>query len=162
MIVIADASVIISLASIGHLELLNTRFPEGVYIPSAVWKEVVDEGKGRPGAEEVRSAKWLTVKEVKDKGLIQYLKHELDSGEAEAIALAREECASVLLIDEREAREAANGFGIKVLGTIGLLVWAKQNNQIISLKSGLDRLQFERTFRISSDLYHRALKQVGE
>ncbi len=40
MSVVADASVLIGLSSIGKLPLLHERFPEGVLIPSAVWQEV--------------------------------------------------------------------------------------------------------------------------
>ena len=53
MTVVANASVLISLSSIGRLTLLHERFPGGVLIPPAVWREVVEQGGERPGAREV-------------------------------------------------------------------------------------------------------------
>ncbi len=50
MIVVADASVFIGLSSIGQLSLLSERFPDGVLIAPAVWREVVEQGRERPGA----------------------------------------------------------------------------------------------------------------
>lgn len=44
MKVVANSSVLIGLSSIGRLALLHERFPEGVLIPQAVWREVVEEG----------------------------------------------------------------------------------------------------------------------
>jgi predicted nucleic acid-binding protein len=51
--VVSDASVLISLSCIYKVELLHERFPESVVIPSDVWKESVEEGSGRPEAQEV-------------------------------------------------------------------------------------------------------------
>jgi predicted nucleic acid-binding protein len=61
MTVVADASVLIGLSSIGHLSLLHRRFPKGVLIPQAVWREVVEQGRDRPGGQEVAEANWITV-----------------------------------------------------------------------------------------------------
>jgi hypothetical protein len=48
MKVISNSSVLIALSGIGCLEHLQHRFPEGVIIPDAVWREVVETGHGRP------------------------------------------------------------------------------------------------------------------
>jgi hypothetical protein len=67
--VISNASVLIGLSSIDMLLLLRERFPEGILIPEAVWREVVDEGAERPGAQEVSVANWIKVQKVNDKGM---------------------------------------------------------------------------------------------
>jgi predicted nucleic acid-binding protein len=90
LIVVANSSVLIALCRIRMLELLHQRFPEGVFIPGAVWREVVEGGKGQPGSKEVSSSPWIKVKEVEDKRLVSLLRMELDQGEAEAIVLASE------------------------------------------------------------------------
>ena len=86
---VADSSVLIALSSIKLLRVLSQRFPAGVLVPPAVWAEVVETGKGQPGAEAVASASWITVREVADKAFVGLLHGQLDAGEAEAIALAR-------------------------------------------------------------------------
>ena len=142
MIVVANSSVLIALCRIGMLNLLYQKFTEGIFIPEAVWYEVVESGRGQPGSEEVSSSPWIKVKKVKDEKLISLLRIELDEGEAEAIVLASELKADLVLLDEKAARKVAKRLGLQVLGTIGVLIWAK--------RAGFDR-QFERAIRCSSE-----------
>jgi len=160
--VISNASVLIGLSSIGMLLLLRERFPEGILVPEAVWREVVDEGAERPGAREVSAANWIKVQKVKDKRMVGLLRAELDEGEAEAIALAHEVGADVVLLDERDARRAAMRMGRKVLGTVGILVWGKQTGKLVSLREQLDAMRSQGKFRISQRLYDRVLREAGE
>jgi len=162
VIVIADASVLISLSAIGRLGIIHDCFPDGIQIPPAVWKEVVDQGHERPGTKDVAFADWIFVREIEDHRFVQYLKLGIDEGEAEAIGLARETNAQVILIDERDARDVAKGLGIKVLGTIGLLIRAKRAGKFDSLKKELDSLQELAKFRLSHNLYRLALREAGE
>lgn len=162
MKVVADASVLISLSRIQRLELLHERFPEGVFIPPDVWKEVVEEGGGRPGAREVAESEWIRIQDFTEQGIVNLLQVELDDGEVAAIALAYEIHADVILIDERDARQAAQQLGLRVLGTIGILTWAKQSGKLSSLQAALDELRDKGKFRISQKLYKQALHMVGE
>lgn len=57
---------LIALGSLGRLDLLEERFPEGIVVPAAVWQEVVETGAGRAGAAAVATAKWITVEAVRD------------------------------------------------------------------------------------------------
>jgi predicted nucleic acid-binding protein len=162
MTIVADASILISLSSIGQLTLLHKRFPDGVLIPPAVWKEVVEQGRERPGAQEVADADWITMCDVAASEIVQLLQAELEEGEAEAIALAHQVGAQVVLLDERDARRAAKQLGLRVLGTVGVLIWARRAGNIPSLREALDVLQTRSRFRISPQLYERALSEVGE
>lgn len=63
---VSNSSVLIALSSIGQLSLLRHRFPQGVLIPEAVWREVVEAGADRPGAQEVRAAEWIQRCRVED------------------------------------------------------------------------------------------------
>ncbi|MCD6169647.1 MAG: DUF3368 domain-containing protein [Candidatus Latescibacteria bacterium] len=162
MKVVANASVLIGLSSIGHLALLYERFPEGVLISRTVWREVVEQGGERPGAREVAGANWIAVRDVTAQEIVQLLEMELEEGEAETIALAHEVEAKVVLLDERDARQAAKRLGLRVLGTIGILIWARRMGKLPSLKEALDALQTRAKFRISRALYERALREVGE
>ena len=159
---VANSSVLIALSNIGRLELIPQRFPEGISIPQAVWREVIEAGASRPGVAELKSAAWLTVHPVQDHGLVTLLRTELDEGEAEAIALGREQQAGVLLLDEKDARQAAMRLKFPVLGTVGLLIWAKRKGLIAKLSEELDILQTQGRFHLSRSVYEEALRAVGE
>ena len=126
MNVVSDASPLINLARIGELDLLH-RLYGALLIPDAVWREVVIKGAGQPGAEEVRAASWIKTCDVVNEHLVRALRQELDAGEAEAIALALEVEADLLLMDERLGRETAQYLGVRYMGLIGVLIGAKWN-----------------------------------
>ncbi len=161
MIVVSDSSVLIHLAAIGHLELLKVKFGE-VIVPKAVWREVVVDGEGRPGADEVRQASWIKMHEVHSRPLVITLTQHLDDGESEAIALAVEAEADLVLLDERDARNAAEALGLDILGVIGILIWAKRENLIQSLKDAIVQLRQITGFRLSDRLYTTVLAAAGE
>ncbi|MEQ9670101.1 DUF3368 domain-containing protein [Coleofasciculus sp. G2-EDA-02] len=159
---VTNSSILIALSTIGQLSLLHQRFPDGVFLPQAVWREVVETGKGQPGAQDVASASWLTIRQVTNTSVISLLRIELDEGEAEAIALFAENPVDAILLDEKNARRVARQMGLPVLGTVGILIWAKQQGLIITLKEQLDALQNQGKFRLSQSLYQEALNRVGE
>lgn len=159
---VADSSIFIALSLIGQLALLPRRFPGGILVPPAVWREVVETGRGQRGAAEVATASWVAVRQVKDQGLVSLLRSELDEGEAEAIALAREEQVPVILLDEKDARRIARRLNLQVLGTVGLLIWAKRVGAMASLQEQLDTLRTLGKFRLSESVYEEALRAVGE
>lgn len=159
---VCNSSVLISLSIIGQLDLLHKRFPDGILIPAAVWHEVVESAQGRSGAEQVAAARWIEVMSIADTDLVTMLKTSLDTGEAEAIVLAREQNISIVLLDEKDARKAAKRLGLSVLGAVGILIWAKRAGIIANLRSQLDALQQEGGFRLSRALYLEALAAVGE
>jgi len=159
--IVANSSVLIALSSIGKLNLLRDKY-KNIIIPKAVWSEVVETSWGEPGSDEVRKANWIEVLEIKDNNLFMAINESLDYGEAEAIVLAIELKADMILLDEKDARIIADRFNIVPLGTIGILIWAKKANKIESLKKELDKLKNEGNFRISPKVYHRALKAVDE
>lgn len=132
--IVADASILIGLSTIGQLNLLWERFPGGILIPPAVWREVVEQGGERPGARAVAEADWITVRDVTALEIVQLLKTELEAGETEAIALAHQVDADTVLLDERDARRAARQLNLSVLGTVGILIWARRTGRITSLR----------------------------
>lgn len=159
--VVSDASALINLARIGELDLLRRLYGE-LLIPEAVWREVVVEGAGQPGAEEVGAASWIETRDVANENLVRALRQDLDAGEAEAIALALEVGADLLLMDERLGRETARYLGVRYVGLIGVLVVAKRSGVIDAIKSRLDRLREGAGFRVSDALYARVLRDEGE
>ncbi|MFH1634431.1 MAG: DUF3368 domain-containing protein [Chloroflexota bacterium] len=161
MKVVSDASPLVNLGRIGRLGLLQRLYGE-LIIPKAVWQEVVVDGAGQPGAVYVKSADWIKIRTVANKPLVQSFRQGLDAGEAEAIALALEIDADLLLMDERLGREVAHHFGVRYTGLIGVLVEAKHNGQISEIKSLLNDLRYKAGFRVSDSLYMRVLHDEGE
>lgn len=108
MIVISDTSVITNLAAIGHLHLLQLLYNQ-VLIPTAVYQELTDIDPAVPGTLEVQTLPWIEVRTVEDLRMVQLLQTQgqLDPGESEAITLALEMKADLLLIDERRGRAEA-------------------------------------------------------
>ena len=68
----------------------------------------------------------------------------------------------LILLDERDARKIAQSLSLKTLGTVGVLIKAKQSKKIESLQVALDALRDQAKFRISDALYTLALESVGE
>lgn len=142
-LVVSDSSVLIHLASIGRLILLKELY-EHVTITPAVWKEVVEQGGSRAGAAEVTSAHqagWIGVAALADQSLIRLLRRELEDGESETIALAIERQAALTLLDEAEARRIAEVYGLRKTGIVGILIRAKREGRIESLRTELDSLR---------------------
>ncbi|MCA9874007.1 MAG: DUF3368 domain-containing protein [Anaerolineales bacterium] len=161
MKVVSNASPLINLARIGQLALLPRIFGR-LLVPEAVWQEVVVDGQGQPGAEEIRLADWIEQTAVANRPLVHSLRQELDAGEAEAIALAIEQNADWLLMDERLGRQTAQHFGLGHIGLVGILQVAKQRGEIQALQPVLDDLRRLAGFRISSLLWDQALRDAGE
>jgi uncharacterized protein len=161
-LVVSDSSTLIHLARIGRLRLLRKLY-DCITIPPAVWREVVEHGEGRAGAIEVSEAYeagWIDVVALADESLARSLTRDLGAGESEVIALAIEQKADLILLDESEARRAAEIYSLPKTGVIGVLIRAKREGVITSLQVELDKLREE--FWIEDRLYHRALVAVGE
>ncbi len=161
---ISDSSTLIHMAGIGRLELLK-EFYKKILISPAVWKEVVEEGRGRRGAREVKEAcnsGWIEVIIPTNETVVRLLERELHKGEAETIALAIERHPEVIFLDELEARRVANVYGLQITGTIGILIRAKLLGKIASLREELDRLRNDAGFWIRDEIYQRALQAVAE
>ena len=161
MSIISNASALINLARIGKLDLLRQLYAE-VTIPEAVWDEVVVQGAGQPGADEVRTAPWIKTRTVTNRPLVRALRQELDAGEAESIVLTLEVDAELLLMDERLGRENARHLELRYTGLIGVLVEAKHKGLISAIKPYLDELREVAGFRVSAALCRRVLRDEGE
>jgi predicted nucleic acid-binding protein len=161
MIVVSDTSTLINLAWIDRFLLLEQLYGS-LLIPPAVWQEAVEVGSGQPGSEEIKAANWIQKVEIKNTPLVTALQQDLDAGEAEAIALAIEQNADLLLMDERLGRATASHFGLSHIGLIGVLIAAKQQGLLTVLKPELDKLRRVAGFYISDQLYYRIIADQGE
>lgn len=163
MLVISNTSPVMNLAIVGQLELLQKRFDE-VIIPEAVVEELKldTDYSGTDKIRDAISAGWIRVEKVKNTQLTQALKRELDNGEAEAIALALQLKVTEILMDEREGRSAAKTMGLKPIGVLGILLQAKKDGVIVSVKEILEKLKSEAGFYITEQSKQEILSQIGE
>ena len=161
MSIVSNASPLINLARIGQLELLHDVYGE-ILVPEGVWREVVVEGEGQPGAAKVKAADWIIRRSVSQESLRNALRQELDAGEAEAIVLALEAGAELLIMDERLGRETARHLGVRCMGLIGVLVESKHRGLLPAVKPTLDALRDVAGIRVSDALYARVLRDQGE
>ena len=162
MTVVSNTTLLIGLSILNHVDLLRILFGE-IHIPHAVFEELTIEGANRAGAQEVAagvSAGWVLVEEVPSSSMLTALKIDLDDGEAEVIALALVCQADLLLMDERKGRAKAKALGLKITGTIGVLLLARAKGVEIDLRSELEQLK-SHGFRISENLLHRILEENG-
>lgn len=161
MIVVSDSSPLIAFASVGQLALLRTLYGR-VAIPEAVRDEVAGDVAERPGSREVLDAEWIEVIPASDT-IERYLVLTLvDRGEAEAIALAIDLDAELLIADDRRARSVAEEMGVRVTGVVGVLLEAKQRGMVADVKPILDSISATVGFRMSRSFYDAALEAAGE
>ncbi|MEM1546977.1 MAG: DUF3368 domain-containing protein [Candidatus Methanomethylicia archaeon] len=149
MKIVSNTSVLIALENIGRLELLKKLFNE-ILIPKAVAKEY-----GKPTPE------WIRVLEVKNEHYVKILKESLHTGEAEAIGLAISIKANIILLDDKKARDIAKRFGLKTIGSLGILILARKRGLIASLKDEF-KLLIERSFWLSQEVINKAIEEVEE
>jgi len=164
VIVVSDTSPITNLVAIGQLDLLRQLYGS-IVIPQAVYTEMAGAGKPVPGAVEVKTLPWIQVQTVTDdQGAIalQTRQQNIDVGEAEAILLAVELKADLILMDERRGRALATHYGLNLIGLLGVLLQAKQNTLIPSVKILMDQLIEMANFRVSRQLYSMVLKAARE
>lgn len=161
MIVVADTSVLLNVAFLGREDILASLFGK-VWIPEAVDREFrrMATSSGRFGGLEMPVCCHTRRVTAVPPSLVT--DPRLDTGEAEAIALAIEAKASAILLDEVNGREAARQLGFTVVGTLGLLISAKRRGILSEIAPSLRRLIVDGQFRISADLLREALKIAGE
>ena len=163
MIVIADTTPIITLLKLERLELLEKIFGQ-VIIPNAVYEELTANQKYLSEAKAIGDCSFLKRGEVSDRQAIKILREVvgLDAGESEAIALADEQGADLLIIDERKGRRAAKQMGLKITGTIGILIQAF-DSKILSRQEIFSCLEILRSgdIRISDALFETVLEHVN-
>lgn len=154
--VVADSSCLIGLAQIGQFELLKELFLE-VYIPHAVYDEVVEKGRGEAGSEETESALkegWIFKKSVNDDVAVGALTTILGKGESEVIIFCRELGLDYALMDEKTARNMAELMGVNTVGVLGIIDLAIEMGFTLDKKKLIKRLK-KSGFRISDKLYKR-------
>lgn len=157
MLIIADSSALIALATCDGLDLILQVFDD-IRVPKAVYQEVVVDGKPQSVAleafltgrvEEVNMAHWVLAA------------GGLGQGELEAMALYKQLSADALLIDDHRARTIAEHNQIKCIGALGMLLLAKQRGKVDRILPYIEKLR-PSLIRYEDELLNRVLKLAGE
>jgi predicted nucleic acid-binding protein len=159
--VVSNSSPLIALSIANSLDLLHALYGT-IYIPEAVFHEVVIRGAGRPGATAVANTPWIVQQAgANQQTVASLLSAGLDLGESEAIVLASELSAGLLILDESHARAVARQRGLPVTGTLGVLIAAKNAGMIAAIKPLLGQLSAA-GFYIGPQIIAHALQLAGE
>ncbi|MBD5513589.1 MAG: DUF3368 domain-containing protein [Lachnospiraceae bacterium] len=131
MIVVSDTTPLISLLKIDRIGLLEKLFGQ-VLIPQAVFDELTADERFKLEADQIRRKQFIIVKTVQNPESANILKRAtgLDQGESEAIILTDELNADVLLMDEAKGRAVSFQMGLKIMGTIGILMAGYEENEL--------------------------------
>jgi len=157
--IVVNTSPWIALSICGQISLLEKLYDD-VYIPIGVRDEIMAGGKEGIGVRELLESSWIKIERVFDIEKIKLL-YELEQGEAEVIILAREKGINQVLIDEKVARMQAKVLGLNVIGTLGLLLKAKKNGMLPSIKLSIDKI-LESGIWIKEDIIKGILKDASE
>jgi predicted nucleic acid-binding protein len=164
MPVVSDTTAITNLAAIGRLDLLHELYGQ-IWLPSEVWRELVAPGQNNPGSIEAQTKPWLSARSVTDDEQVAALlqaHRTLHKAEAEAIVLALELRADLLLMDERVGRLVATKMQVPITGILGVLLDAKQRGLVAAVRPILDELRSAAGFFVSPSVYAYVLQQAGE
>lgn len=156
MTVVADAGPLIYLAGAGHLSLLPQLY-DRVLAPRVVFDEIVVAGAGLLGAREVAAATWLVLEDAPPS---PELLRALGRGEAAAIPLA-ERLRATLLCDDAAARATAKRRGLHVVGTLGVLLLAKNRRLLASVSAVIEAMR-QHGYYVADALVREVLAAAGE
>lgn len=148
-IIIADASPLIALADIGELDILKNLY-QSILITDVVRREI-----------QVDLPEWISISTEYDPQKQKLLELELDPGEASAIALALNKTSSRIILDEQKGRSVAQRLGLKVTGTLGIIIKSKEEGLIRAGKPILEKLETH-GFWLSEKLKKEILDRMGE
>lgn len=138
-VIISDTSCLILLDKLGELHLLHKLFEK-----ITITKEISEEfNKELPG--------WFEIIDPENKIYQRILETSLDKGEASAIALGIEHRDCLLIIDDYKGRRFAEQLGLKITGTLGVLIDAKINGHLKSIRPSLEKIK-DTNFRLTMNL----------
>jgi len=158
-LVISNTSPLFYLHRLRRLDLLQKLYGR-ITVPAAVVNELKagrDQGEEAP---DVAHYDWIEVRPVRVPELIRLIT-DLGPGEAEVLALALEEAGSLVILDDHLAREVAKLQNVRITGTAGVLLKAKQEGPISAVAPLLDQLT-QLDFRLGDAVKASLLRLVQE
>lgn len=157
--VIVNTSPLLYLFRAGQIEILRGLYEE-VLAPPAVADELLAGSRVGVVVPRLAEYPWIRAAEVRGSAVLPAIV-DLGRGEAEVIALGLERAGSLLILDDMLARRVAALNGLRVTGTLGVLLRAKQRGILSEVRPTLDRLR-EGGMWLSDDVCAWLLRQAGE
>ena len=155
--VIVNSTPVIGLANIGKLDVLRQMYGT-ITIPQAVFDEIKSPSVQR---QVNANRDWIRVEQINDISQKQMYRAKLHAGEVEVMILAQEKKADLVILDDNAAKKTAKFLGLRVIGTLGILVLAKKRGYIKEVSPVLDALKRDGFF-VSDDLCDLVLRQADE
>ncbi|MCK4799327.1 MAG: DUF3368 domain-containing protein [Spirochaetes bacterium] len=129
-------------------------------VPLEVANEITIGGENGFAVKEFEEAVWLKKLNI-PLNISSYLTNSLDKGEASVIQLALNQKIRTVCIDETVGRRVARLNGLMLTGSIGILIRAKKEGYLYSMKDTIDRIQTKGIW-LSKNLIDFALKYANE
>ena len=162
MIVISDTTPLITFMKAEQLEILHQLFGE-IVIPEAVYKELTSNELFPNEASLIQKSSFIRIVRVGNAGAVSILRRAtgLDLGESEAIVYADEQQADLLLMDEVQGRRVAMDMGLKIMGSVGVLINAFRSGALTAQETeqAFDRIR-KANRHISERLLQDALDMI--
>lgn len=157
---VSDTTLLLYLGRLGQVNLLPGLFAP-VYVPEQVALEL-DAGRLlRQDTVNPRALKWATVVQVSEEEMATLPTNRLGIGEQAVIAFAMAHGRPTAGLDDQRARVFAEETGLRVIGTVGVLLLAKQAGLVSVVRPLLDAIQVQ-GFRMDAELYNTALQLAKE
>ena len=157
--VVVNSTPLIVLCGIGKLDILRMLYQE-ISIPTAVFREVT--AKEDSACTQLKMlGEWIHVEEIKDHSEKKMYKAKLHDGEVEVMILAQEKKANLVILDDNAAKNTAKYLGLKVTGTLGVLIKAKQAGLIESVRPLITEMR-KNGFYVSNAVERLVLERAGE
>lgn len=131
-----------------------------IIVPTAVAQEIEAGQKSGIDLPDLSALDWIQIKQPQAANIAN-LVTDLGAGETEVLVLAFEFANPIVILDDALARRTAERLNLKIIGTLGILINAKNNNLIGNIKPILDRLNVLR-FRLSAQTRRAVLELAGE
>jgi predicted nucleic acid-binding protein len=156
ILIVADTGPINYLIQIGSIEMLATLAQRTVLPESARAELLQSAAPDAVRAWAIAPPAWIEIRSAKQ--LIEA--PDISMADREAITLARELNASVLLMDDQQARRCAASLGVATMGTVALLEVAAARD-LARLPAALERLRGTSCF-LTGDIIENALHRDAE
>lgn len=160
--IVINTGPLINFAVTNQLVLLEQTFGT-ITAPQAVLLELDQRQQRYPDIlTQVHQSGVVEVKDIQHTVLRDMLLADLDLGEAEAVALAVENSADLIILDESAGRRIARQQKLLVTGTVGCLIEAKRQGHISAIRPLLDGMRQDAGFWLAAPLYERVLRDHDE
>ena len=156
--VVANSTPIIALCYIGKLHLLKDLYEE-IMIPTAVYRELC--AKQDSGVISELDRDWICICKIKNEMAKTFFKSQLHDGEVEVMILGKEENATLLILDDKNAKKHAKYLGFSVTGTLGVLLRAKREGYVDTVKPLIEELVSKGIY-LDDGIIALCLNEAGE